>query len=93
MKRCFRCRKGVDTPEGTSRRDECPHCGADLHVCLNCEFYEEGRANACREPQVEPVKEKDRANFCDYFRFREDGASAASGKKEAEQLWEQLFKK
>jgi len=38
-----------------------------------------GFANDCREPVSEPVLDKDRANFCDWFR---PALSAASNKKE-----------
>ncbi|OPY83905.1 MAG: hypothetical protein A4E65_00441 [Syntrophorhabdus sp. PtaU1.Bin153] len=91
MKKCFKC----GTPlilETVSRRDECPSCGSDVHVCLNCAFYDEGKANKCRETQAEFVKEKDRANYCDYFRFREEDRKK-SGKEEADRRWEELFKK
>ncbi len=94
MKRCHRCGQAVDI-EFVGRRDECPKCGSDLRVCLNCDFYEEGRANACREPQAETVKEKDRSNFCSFFRFREaEGtAEAKSSRTDADRLWQDLFKK
>lgn len=71
MKTCFKCGTAIEL-EKVSRRDECPRCGTDLRVCLNCAFYAESRANACAEPRVEPVKEKDRANYCDFFRFKEE---------------------
>jgi hypothetical protein len=61
-------------------------------VCLNCSFYAESKANACIEPQAEPVKEKDRANYCDFFRFKET-QQKKSGKAEAKQAWDELFKK
>jgi hypothetical protein len=38
------------------------------------------------------VKEKDRSNYCDYFRFKDD-AQKKTGKEEAEKLWEEMFKK
>jgi hypothetical protein len=38
------------------------------------------------------VKEKDRANYCDFFVFREEGRQK-SGKENAEKLWKDLFKK
>ena len=91
MKKCHKCGAAVDV-EKVSRRDECPRCGADLHVCLNCRFHDEGRANQCFEPQAEKVKEKDRSNYCDYFRFKEEGQKV-SGRKDAEKLWKDLFKK
>jgi len=33
-----------------------------------CEFYDTAKAKHCREPVAEEVKDKTRANFCDYFR-------------------------
>ncbi|NLW35096.1 MAG: hypothetical protein GXY80_06385 [Syntrophorhabdus aromaticivorans] len=91
MKKCFKCATPLIC-ETVSRRDECPSCGSDVRVCLNCAFYDEGKANKCRETQAELVKEKDRANYCDYFRFREEGRKK-SGKEEADRLWKELFKK
>jgi hypothetical protein len=67
---CHRCRKTLNLGDRIGRRELCSFCGADLHVCLNCAFYESGVYNDCREPQAERVLNKDRANFCDYFLFR-----------------------
>lgn len=49
------------------RESECPACRKQTHVCRNCRFYEPGRPADCREPIAEPVNDKQRANFCDYF--------------------------
>lgn len=49
------------------REGECPQCRKQTHVCRNCRFYQPGRANDCQEPVAEPVGDKQRANFCDYF--------------------------
>ena len=65
---CWRC--GVDLsglPSPFGRRDECPDCRVDLHVCQFCVFYDTSVAKHCREPIAEEVKDKERANFCDYF--------------------------
>jgi hypothetical protein len=91
MKKCHKCGAVVEV-EKVSRRDECPSCGSDLRVCLNCSLYDPNRANECFEPQVEKVKEKERANYCDFFTFREEG-SVTSAKTQAEKLWQGLFKK
>jgi hypothetical protein len=91
MKLCFKCRRPVAV-EKISFREECPQCRADLHVCLNCVFYDEGKANKCREPQADYVKERDKANYCEYFSFKDDQAKK-SAKEEAEKLWENIFKK
>jgi len=91
MSQCFKCNAPI-TIDDRSMRGECSQCGSDIHVCLNCTFYDEGRANKCREPQAEYVKEKDRANYCEYFKLKES-KKPTSSKEHAEELWKKLFKK
>ena len=50
------------------RRDECPQCRAELHVCRMCVDYDTRVAKHCREPTAEEVREKTQANFCDHFK-------------------------
>ncbi len=59
------------------RLEECRACHAELHVCRLCEWYSTSVAKHCREPIAEEVKDKERANFCDYFKPRPDAYSAA----------------
>jgi hypothetical protein len=92
MSTCPKCKAPVDA-EHISFKDECPSCRTDLHACIYCHFYDEGKANRCREPQADYVKERDRANFCEYFKFQDGGGQKASGKEAAEKLWGRLFKK
>lgn len=65
---CWHCGKslqGLILP--LSRREECSHCGVDLHVCKMCEhFNPEGRGD-CTEERAEWQADRERANFCDYF--------------------------
>lgn len=49
------------------RKDVCPQCKADIRCCLNCSLYERSRSKQCREPGAELIKEKSRANHCDFF--------------------------
>lgn len=66
---CWRC--GASLAELTppiERRDECPACRAQLYVCKFCEFYDPSVAKHCCEPVADEVKEKERANFCGYFK-------------------------
>jgi len=51
-----------------SRYEECSLCKADLHVCLACRHYDSKLNDGCREDRAEFVLDKDKANFCDYFR-------------------------
>ncbi|RIL04974.1 MAG: hypothetical protein DCC75_12140 [Proteobacteria bacterium] len=90
---CFKCKKSVPLAAGerVGRRDTCPHCSSDMHVCLNCRHYERTAYNECREPQAERVLDKDRSNMCDYFSYR---AGAAAGDKPKDQVkkLDELFK-
>lgn len=92
MKICQSCKKEIpgDTPIG--RQTQCPFCGADLHVCLNCVFYEPGVYNNCRESQAERVLDKSRSNFCDYFRFRNSKENAVASAVNAKDKLAALFK-
>jgi hypothetical protein len=92
MIKCPKCRTAIDI-EKISFRDDCPRCRTDLHACVYCRFYDEGKANRCKEPQADYVKGRDCANVCEYFRFEEPGVVNASGKETAARLWDQLFKK
>lgn len=64
---CHQCGAEIHVVERVGRRDSCPGCEAEVRCCLNCVFYDPQVSNACREPNVEPVRDKDAANFCDYF--------------------------
>ncbi|MCS6924680.1 MAG: hypothetical protein NZ578_02140 [Candidatus Binatia bacterium] len=94
MMSCARCHGELVLRERVGRRDTCPHCGADLHCCLNCALYDPRAANACREPDAEPVADKERSNFCEYFTFRDEREqSHPSAAADARARLEALFKK
>ena len=67
MAACYACGAELSPNERIYRNSVCPSCGKELHVCLNCEFYSPGAHWDCRESISEPVRDKDRANFCDFF--------------------------
>ena len=82
---CWRCGASLaDEPLPLAREAHCQGCGADLHVCRLCEFYDTRVANDCREPIAEKVNDKTRANFCGYLKPKggayaaKDGAGAAA---------------
>jgi len=98
---CHHCGSQLEARKPV-RTDVCPACGRDVKVCLNCTFYDEGVENKCREPQAEWAKERDRSNFCEYFRFSEGyrkssgklpGASVTSREKSTRQKLDELFGK
>jgi hypothetical protein len=65
-----------------SRRDECPACRAELHVCRMCIHYAPRWRRGCDEDDAPDVRDKATANFCDYFvpsRNAFDAGKAAEG--------------
>jgi hypothetical protein len=84
---CWKCGASIaDHPLPLSRAAECRNCRADLHVCRMCEFYDTRVAKACREPIAEEVKDKERSNFCDYFRAKANAYKPQDGTAEREAL-------
>jgi hypothetical protein len=71
----------------------CPQCGRDTRTCRGCEHYERGAHNDCREPQAERVVDKERANFCDYFRPRAGAGAGAATRDAMKAAAEALFRK
>jgi hypothetical protein len=95
MKACHACKNELALGREVGRRDECPHCHADLHCCLNCKFYDRAAPKQCREPLAELVREKGKANFCDYFVLADrpaQGAQAA-GAEGTRKALDDLFRK
>lgn len=75
---CWKCGGSLaDLSLPLRRLEECRQCHAELHVCKMCEWYSISVAKQCREPVAEEVKDKERANFCDYFKPRDNAYSPA----------------
>lgn len=71
---CAFC-KTLITEERIGFRDECSRCDGDLHICLNCRFYDRHAANQCREPAIHEVEnDKERRNLCEYFKPARQGS-------------------
>jgi hypothetical protein len=76
---CWKCGASLaDLSLPLRRLEECRQCHAELHVCKMCEWYSISVAKHCRETVAEEVKDKERANFCDYFKPRPGAYSAVS---------------
>ncbi len=71
MRKCFSCNNAIESDVRPARGDTCPGCDADVKVCLNCAFFDEGAYNECHEPQAERIVDKDVSNFCEFFNFND----------------------
>ncbi len=70
---CWKCGESIDyLTLPIERLDACKACGAEIHVCKMCVDYDTSYAHHCREPIAEEVKDKERANFCDFFKPKPD---------------------
>ena len=66
---CYRCGASLSALSlPLSRRDQCPDCSADLHVCRMCVSFDNTVPRLCREVGAEDVTDKERPNFCDWFK-------------------------
>jgi hypothetical protein len=94
---CFRCGASLSWEQRVGRRETCTGCGADAHVCKNCDFYSSGAHNDCREPNAERVVDKERSNFCEYFALAPAGRGATvrpkAGEAATRQALDALFRK
>jgi hypothetical protein len=90
---CHQCGAAVSVDEPLARDAECGSCGGDLRCCMNCRHYDTHFNNSCRETEADPVVDKNRRNFCEFFSFtREPFVKAGSGREvEARKKLERLF--
>ncbi len=84
--RCWSCGTGLAV-NAYGRETNCLQCGKAARVCRNCRWFAPGRPNDCEEPTAEPVMDKERANFCDFFE-----PSAEAGTKGESASQEDLLK-
>lgn len=92
---CFHCGTQLEASGSGNfgRSETCPKCDSDVHVCLNCQHYDEQSYNQCREPQADRVLDKDRRNFCDYFSpAAQIRPRVADNKQDARKKLDDLFK-
>lgn len=96
---CHACRNeqifDVKVGVKVGRRDSCPHCGADLHVCKNCRLWDPAIHNQCREPEASFIRERTEANFCTHFDFTDgelpaEDTSVVSAKAKLDALFKNL---
>jgi hypothetical protein len=89
---CWSCNKTIDA-NNYHRLDRCDSCGKDTHACRNCEFHDRAFNNECTESQADRVVDKEKSNFCDYFKPSGRAGGNAASKDALKAAAEALFKK
>lgn len=90
---CFSCKAENTVVDKVGFRDECSQCHMDLHVCKSCSFYDPKVYNECREPSAEVIRDKEKANYCEYFQAGGDIGGEAKKRDALRAAAEALFKK
>jgi hypothetical protein len=89
---CHDCRGDLALEGRVGFRESCHHCEADLHACLNCELYDPGAHNNCREPTADYVSDTAKRNFCGHFSFISGERAGEEAKDSALSALDALFK-
>src|SRR5579863_2836209 len=78
--RCFNCSTTL-LPD-IDFKGKCPKCGAALHCCKQCSYFEPSTRFQCLKPVPVRIAVKDQANECELFKPRvtvaRDGAAHPS---------------
>ncbi len=93
---CHACGSTGVPDDPVPREATCERCGADLRSCRNCRHWDPRYNNECTETMAEPVPDKQRRNFCEYFYYSPAPFTGAKGPDravEARAKLEALFRK
>lgn len=95
---CQFCGTAVPFAEPIPRAGECESCRHDLRCCRNCRHWDPHYNNECTESMADPVVDKARRNFCEYFyftraAFEPRGGAARDREADARAKLDALFRK
>ena len=93
MAECYNCGTSLELSK-VYRTTLCPDCGKEVKACKNCKFYSPGAHWDCHETISEAVRDKERANFCDYFVIsggKSLGGVSRSKEEDAKKKFDGLF--
>ncbi|HKW26129.1 MAG TPA: hypothetical protein VJN48_10125 [Terriglobales bacterium] len=95
VSRCAQC--GVLIQNLAEPAGQCSKCGAALHSCKQCKYFDPGSRFECRQPVAERVARKDAANSCTFFAMKvtveKETTSGGVRADDARRAFENLFKK
>ena|SRR3989441_8144868 len=91
--RCAAC--GATLQSGIANDSSCSKCGAALHSCRQCTFFDPGARFECRKPIPARIANKQAQNTCELFEARKivERETSSSGPVSGRQAFDNLFKK
>lgn len=92
--KCYRCTTvlALELSSKVSRQEECPKCFSSIHCCKMCSFYDPKSYNECKEPVAQRVVDKEKNNFCEFFKLS-NGSTKNLNQEKILSAAEALFKK
>ncbi len=93
--KCYKCNDILilEVGKDISRYENCTKCNASIRCCKMCQFYDTSSYNDCREPTADRIVEKEKANFCDFFKLGDGTNNDNEKKASALSAADALFKK
>lgn len=78
MNRCHRCQtQWVSEAKRPGFKEACESCSAYLHCCMNCRHHSPSLHNQCAIPTTDFVGDRQGANFCEDFEFKDHDPATA----------------
>lgn len=93
--KCARCGNELTVAAAWSPQGTCARCGADLHSCAQCAYFDTSAAFECQKPIAARITPKDARNACTEFEPRitvERETKSAAGPPSARKAFDDLFK-
>ena len=91
--RCARCGARQTLSEEVATTATCAGCGADLHTCTNCRYFDTGAPNECRAEIVARISKKATRNDCEPFapKAAKEAATDEAKPTDAKSEFDSLF--
>jgi len=91
--RCASC-AGI-LPAEIDFTGKCPRCGAELHSCKQCAYFDTASRFECTQPVSARIPKKEARNQCNFYSPRTTIERETSSSKplDARQAFENLFRK
>jgi ribosomal protein S27E len=94
--RCARCGNELTVAAAWNEQSTCSRCGADLHTCAQCAYFDSSAAFECQKPVPARISPKDARNTCPLYEPRttveRETKSSSSGTPSARKAFDDLFK-
>ncbi|MBI5499805.1 MAG: hypothetical protein HY907_06155 [Deltaproteobacteria bacterium] len=90
---CWSCGRTTEMIDKVARFDVCPHCGADMHSCRNCEHWDPDRPERCCDESYPLAEDPKRSNVSSRFEARRSPHPSRAGAEAARARLDEVFDK